>query len=57
MPIVTRFGKVGTYNNKLQTIKSHDPSITWSREVIILLPHIKSYILLNNQSGEVTWKN
>ena len=57
MTIVTRFGKVGTYNNKLQTIKSHDPSITWSREVIIPLPHIKSYILLNNQSGEVTWKN
>ena len=57
MPIVTRLGKVGTYNNKLQTIKSHDPSITGSREVITPLQHIKSYIVLKNQSGEVTWKN
>ena len=34
MPMATKLGRVVTCNEELPLIKSHDPSITWSREVM-----------------------
>ena len=34
VPMATKLGRVVTCNEELPLIKSHDPSITWSREVM-----------------------